>query len=67
MGERSISDNKLKSKITKLDDNIVKNDRLLELHGEDDKEHKIYIRYLVYLTISLVLTIIILLIFYYYF
>ena len=65
LGERSITDDKLKSKITQLDDNIIKNDRLLELHGEDGNEHKIYIKYLVYLTIFLVISIVFILIWYY--
>lgn len=65
LGDKSIIDDKLKNKLSKLDDNIVKNERLLELHGEDDNEQKNYIQYLVYLTIFLVIFIIFLSIWYY--
>ena len=42
LGDKTILTKDLYNKINKVDDNIVKNDRLLELHGEDASEKKKY-------------------------
>ena len=65
LGEKDILYDKLREKINKMDDNIIKNDRLLELHKEElnyDDKNFFYVK-----LSSIVLSIIFLMVLVYYY
>jgi hypothetical protein len=67
LGQKDLQSNELNTKLTKINDNIVKNDRLLELHKEEEsyESRNLTITYII--TILVVLIIIIILLYYFYF